>query len=258
MPGEPAQPIITLLSDFGNTDWYVAAMKAVLLRHCPTARHIDVTHDVPPGDILRASITLERVCSIFPPGVVHLAVVDPGVGSSRRPLVVSISGQFVVCPDNGLITWAHHRLGGARAMEITWRPGEPLSRTFHGRDLFAPVAGLLASGARPEQFTRAIDDPVLLDLAPSPLPAQTARVIHIDRFGNATTNVPSSALPPSPVIRMPHLDLPLLNTYADVPSGHPLALIGSSDLLEIAVRNGSAAQVLGLRVGDSFAIGEKP
>jgi hypothetical protein len=254
MPAEPAQPIITLLTDFGTTDWYVAAMKAVLLRHCPAARLIDVTHDIPPGDILRASITLERISSIFPPGTVHLAVVDPGVGTARRPLLARVAGQLLVCPDNGLLTWPHHRLGGSTVMQITWRPDTPLSRTFHGRDLFAPVAALLAGGTPPDQLARPISDPALLDIAPAPSPAQTARIIHIDRFGNATTNVPASALPANPVIRLPHLELRLTGAYADVPTGHPLALIGSSDLLEIAIRDGSAAQVLGLRVGDSFPI----
>src|SRR6059036_1497786 len=116
------RPIITLTSEFGLSDHYVAAMKAVLIRDCPLARLIDVTHNVPRHDILCGSITLERAVDGFPPGTVHLAVVDPGVGTDRRILVTEINRQIVVCPDNGLITWAWHRLGPGSAHELTWRP----------------------------------------------------------------------------------------------------------------------------------------
>src|SRR3954462_851526 len=139
-----ARPIVTLTSDFGTVDFYVAAMKAALLRTCPDARLIDVTHGVPRHDILCGSITLERAVDGFPPGTVHLAIVDPGVGTERRAIVVQINRQCVVCPDNGLITWSWRRHGNGRLYEIAWRPAKPASSTFHGRDIFAPVAAKLA------------------------------------------------------------------------------------------------------------------
>src|SRR5215207_3584145 len=146
-PPTPARsrPIVTLTSDFGTRDFYVAAMKAVLIRHCPDVRLIDVTHAVPRHDVLCGSITLERAVDGFPPGTVHLAVVDPGVGTDRRLLVAGLNGQTIVCPDNGLITWPWHRLGPGEAHELTWRPDQS-SNTFHGRDVMAPVAGMLAAG----------------------------------------------------------------------------------------------------------------
>src|SRR6185503_8133377 len=153
---------ITLTTDFGLRDSYVAAMKAVLLRHCPEARLIDVTHLVPPQDVLCGSITLERAVDGFPPGTVHLAVIDPGVGTDRRLLAVEVNRQLVVCPDNGLITWSWRRHNGGRAHEITWKPANP-SATFHGRDIMAPVAGMLAAGEPPAKLSRTVDDPILLD-----------------------------------------------------------------------------------------------
>src|SRR5687767_2870099 len=146
-PPYRGRPIVTLTSDFGTVDFYAAAMKAVLLRACPEARLIDVTHGVPRHDILCGAITLERAVDGFPPGTTHLAVVDPGVGTGRHLLVAEIKGQRVVCPDNGLITWAwrRHGAGEARAWQLTWRPQRTASDTFHGRDIMAPAAGMLAA-----------------------------------------------------------------------------------------------------------------
>src|SRR4051812_37651562 len=172
------RPLITLTTDFGLTDYYVAAMKAVLVRHCPQARLIDVTHQVPPQDVLCGAITLERAVDGFPAGTTHLAVIDPGVGTDRRMLVVEINRQRVVCPDNGLITWAWRMHGPGAAHEITWRPGRTPSHTFHGRDVFAPVAGMLACGESLQQLARPIDDPVLLDVAPASSVRERGRVIH--------------------------------------------------------------------------------
>src|SRR5215207_6556978 len=186
--------IITLTSDLGLRDSYVAAMKAVLLRQAPDARLIDVTHLVPRHDILCGSITLERAVDGFPPGTVHLAVVDPGVGTDRRLLVAEINRQTVVCPDNGLVTWPWRRLGRGEAYELTWRPDQPASTTFHGRDIMAPAAGMLAAGTPVSELARPIDDPVLLEVAPATDMPGRASVIHIDHFGNATTNLSRDVL----------------------------------------------------------------
>ena len=252
----PARPIVTLTSDFGTVDFYVAAMKAALLRHAPNARLIDVTHHVPRHDILCGSITVERAVDGFPPGTVHLAIVDPGVGTDRRCLVAEVNRQTVVCPDNGLITWTHRRHPGGRWHELTWRPSKH-SDVFHGRDIFAPAAGMLASGASVESISRQIDDPVLLNVEPSAADRGSARIIHIDVFGNASTNLIHESLGPRRVrtVRVKGRDLGRLRrTYWDVAPGKPLALIGSSGLLEVAVRDGSAQQELGLKVGDEVAV----
>jgi hypothetical protein len=187
-------PIITLTSDFGLSDSYVAAMKAAILHRLPGAALIDVTHQVPPQDILAGSIALERAIDACGPGAVHLAVVDPGVGTRRRILVVQIRDQYVVCPDNGLITWPRRRLGKARAFKLIWRPGRS-SRTFHGRDIMAPAAAMLAAGRRLHEIARPIDDPILLNIHPARRPARTGRIIYIDHFGSATTNIPAASLP---------------------------------------------------------------
>jgi hypothetical protein len=247
-------PIVTLTTDFGLDDWYVAAMKAVLLSHAPVARLVDVTHTIPPGDLIKGSITLERAIASFPPTTIHLAVIDPGVGSDRRALVIRIHQQLVVCPDNGLITWAWRRFGGGEAFEITWKPLSQ-SNTFHGRDLFAPVAGMMASYRALLDLAKPISNPMLLDLHPSSGP--TGQIIHIDHFGNATTNILASSIPPDGQVRIGNLTLPVRRTYSDVPSGQPLALIGSSDLLEIAVRDGSAAENFSLGANNPVSVVSK-
>lgn len=242
-------PILTLTTDFGTADHYVAAMKAVLLRACPAATLVDVTHAIPRQDVASGSFTLERAIAAFPAGTVHLAVVDPGVGTNRRLLVFEVNRSTVICPDNGLITWAWRCHGGS-ARELTWRPTVS-SHTFHGRDVMAPIAGRIAAG---EPFDFPPVEPVLLDLAPSPS-GRAGVVIHVDVYGNATTNIRAAGIETTGEWRVGTHGLgPLRQTYADVAIGRPLALIGSSGLLEVAVRNGSAADALGVRVGDRVEI----
>jgi S-adenosyl-L-methionine hydrolase (adenosine-forming) len=245
MPRKLSQPIITLTSDFGLTDSYVAEMKAAVLRECPDARLIDVTHLVPRHDVLFGSIMVERAVSAFPAGTVHLAVVDPGVGSSRRLIVAKIKQQTIVCPDNGLITWAWRMHGAGDVFEITWRPRK-CSQTFHGRDILAPIAGRVGSRLRLRGVVRRIDNPVILNL-------REGQIIHIDSFGNCVTNVRSAK--PQAAITVRGRSVGSLRTaYSDVPIGKPLALIGSAGLLEIAVREGSARDKLKLKVGDEVVL----
>jgi S-adenosyl-L-methionine hydrolase (adenosine-forming) len=250
-----ARPIITLTTDFGLSDFYVAAMKAVLLRHCPDATLIDVTHNVPRHDILCGSITLERAIDGFPPGTVHLAVVDPGVGTDRRLLVVELNHSTIICPDNGLITWAWRLHPGGKVREITWHPHRS-SNTFHGRDIMAPMAGMIAAGTASNHLSKTIEDPILLEVAPA-IDGVRGEVIHIDHFGNATTNIPYESTNGSctKAVRIRGRSVgKLRRTYWDVAPGKPLALIGSSGLLEIAVRDGSAAEDLKVRVGDAVVM----
>ena len=250
-------PIVALLTDFGLLDTYVAEMKGVLLANCPTARLVDVTHQVPPQDVLTGSILLERVLRVFTDGTVHIVVVDPGVGTDRRLLLAVIGGQFVLCPDNGLLTWPLRRLGmPAKVYELTYRPG-PASPTFHGRDILALAAAALASGdAVVSDLAGDPVDPVMLDVAPATGDRPTkGTIIHLDHFGNATTNVPGESVEHAKRIKIRGKSIgPVRRTYGDVTIGKPLALVCSSGLLEIAVRNGSAATSLGLKVGTTIAI----
>jgi S-adenosylmethionine hydrolase len=252
-----SRPIVTLTSDFGLSDAYVAQMKARILRECPDVRLIDVTHNVPPQDVLCGSISLERAVDGFPPGTIHLAVVDPGVGTDRRLLLVKINGQIVVCPDNGLITWTWRSHPPGNAHEITWRPTK-FSATFHGRDVLAPVCGRIACGEPIARFARPIHDPMLLDLAPANNDAKRGQIIHVDHFGNATTNIAVDDVrgrnSPRAIRVKGRAVGKIRKTYWDVAPGKPLALIGSSGLLEIAVRDGSAARELKLKVGDEVVI----
>jgi hypothetical protein len=277
MPPNPPGigPVITLTTDFGLSDSYVAEMKLALLRHAPTARLIDVTHAIEPQDVLGGSVQLERSIAASDPGTFHLAVVDPGVGSTRRILVTQLARQTIVCPDNGLITWPWRRLGAGKVYELRWRPSSPSpsqgeggvrvepgrksrtsSSTFHGRDIMAPAIAMLAAGKRLSQLAEPINDPILLDVHLAD-PTGPARIIHIDHFGNAVTNLPRNAIVGQPTVRLGRRNLGhIRQTYTDVAIGKPLALIGSADLLEIAVRNGSAAHTLGLKIGDEVKLAE--
>ena len=247
--------IITFLSDFGLRDSYVAEMKAAALEFAPRATVIDITHEIAPQDVVSASVTLGRVIDAFPRRTIHVAVVDPGVGTARRLLAVEVNRQIVLCPDNGLITWVWRMHRDAKAHMIRWEPKRRRGVTFDGRDRFAPVAGLLASSKKLSTLAERIDDPILLEFAPAPTGATRGKVIHIDHFGNATTNVPGEGVANGAIVSVGRRSLGRLRqTYADVEVGQPLALIGSGNLLEIAVRNGSAAKDFKLRVGDVVSI----
>ncbi|HEX3358537.1 MAG TPA: SAM-dependent chlorinase/fluorinase [Tepidisphaeraceae bacterium] len=243
-------PIVTFTTDFGLADSYVAEMKAAVLKQVPTAVLVDVTHLIGPQDVLAGSVVLERAIAAFPYGTIHVAVVDPGVGTDRRILVVEINRQRVICPDNGLITWAWRMQSDARAYALTWKPAE-ISTTFHGRDIMAPLAGMLAKEASIQSIAVPIRDPVLLDIAPS---IDRGRIIYIDHFGNAITNIrPAGHRGDSIIVKKKSIG-PLRKAYADVARHGAVALIGSSGLLEIAIRDGSAAKKLRLKVGDKVRI----
>ena len=238
--------LITLLTDFGTADGYVAEMKGVLLTLAPGATIVDVTHDVAPQDVECGRLALARYWRRFPAGTVHVAVVDPGVGSERAALAVASDGRFLVGPDNGLLSPAL-LFRGARAVSL---PASPAAApTFHGRDVFAPAAAALAGGATLESLGAPLDSPIVRRTSEPRRLADggiEGEVITIDRFGNAVTNCLGLR---GGSIEVAGTSLPLRRTYADTPSGSPTALVGSSGLIEIAVRDGSAARELGLARG---------
>ncbi len=263
-------PIITLTSDFGLQDAYVGAMRGVLLGICPGAALADITHMVPAQDVVHGAWALRDAAPFFPAGAVHLAVVDPGVGGPRRAIIARAGGHLLVGPDNGLLVPAAEALGGVeRAWQID--PGRlgaraPRARspsaTFHGRDIFAPAAGWLASGVDPEALGDAVEG-----LLPLPAPAPQVslgrilgRIMTADHFGNLTTNVPASAIPDRARARVTLIDRAqpaiegLSRTYGDAAVGQVMALAGSSGYIEIAVNQGSARARLGADPGDAVEI----
>src|SRR5919199_3351856 len=186
--------IVTLLTDFGTADYFVGAMKGAVLAVNPRAQVVDITHEIPPQDVEAAAFTLLAAFDAFPPGTVHVAVVDPGVGSARRAVVVEGGGHLFVGPDNGVFGHVYERLGRFRVFHAVEERffREPVSTTFHGRDVFAPVAGALSRGTHPSELGPEVTDFVRLPFAaPFQRDASTlvATVIHIDRFGNCVTNV---------------------------------------------------------------------
>jgi len=257
-------PIITLLSDFGLEDGYVAAMKGVITGLAPEAALVDITHLVPPQDIAFARFRLLTVARYFPERTVHLAVVDPDVGTARRAVAVrSKSGSCFVGPDNGVLLGALEIDPPVHAVELAeprfWRTHSP-SPTFHGRDIFAPVAAHLAKGVALESLGHnlAVDELVRLELAPWVTIAGGVRgsIQAVDRFGNLVTNIPEAVLANHPVwlaTIVGHM-LPGHRTYADVAPGKALALVGSHGFIEVAVHRGDARQLLGAKAGDPVEV----
>jgi S-adenosylmethionine hydrolase len=238
--------IVTLLTDFGTADGYVAEVKGTILGRSPEAVLVDVSHDVAPQDVEAGRLALARYWRRFPPGTVHLAVVDPDVGSIRRALAVASDGRFLVGPDNGILSPAL-LLAGAEVVALP--VSSSASPTFHARDVFAPAAAMLASGSPVDALGTPIGDPVIRRTAEArrlPDGAIEGQIITVDRFGNAVTNLVAAH---GGVVEVGSLKLPLRRTYSDVTPGTPLALAGSSGLVEIAVRDGNAALSLGLGRG---------
>lgn len=240
-------PIITLMTDFGTADGYVAEMKGVILSNIPETTIIDVTHTIAAHDIVAARVALARYWPRFPQGSVHVVVVDPGVGTPREALIVEWERNFFVGPDNGVLTDALDQ-PGARAWSIRVDP--QASPTFHGRDVFAPAAASLVIGTPPSQLGRPLDAPVRLPLAePRGVDAATleGEVIAVDHFGNCVTNLRPES--PSGTVECGGRQLRVCRTYGDAGEGEAIGVIGSVGLLEIAVRNARADARLGLARG---------
>ncbi len=259
-------PIVTFVSDFGRDDWFVGVVHGVLASGCPDARVVDLTHEIPPGNVERGAFVLEAASGDFPPGTVHLAVVDPGVGTARRALAVAAHGQTFVGPDNGLLEWAFaDPRAEAHALTNERHFRTPLSRTFHGRDVFAPVAAGLACGAPLAEFGPRITDPVRLARhAPVELPGGLQGcVVFVDRFGNALTNLTAAALERAfPGVPETSLEVRVHDrriagvsrSYGDAAIGTLVAILGSSGRLELAQVGGHAAERWGIGERDRVTI----
>jgi len=260
--------IITLLTDFGTEDTYVGVMKGVITSICPSAQVIDLTHQVPPQDIATGAFLLDVSVDYFPEGAIHVAVVDPGVGTARKPVALRTAKAFFVGPDNGIFTLVLQRqqLLQAICLDNPRYHLPTVSSTFHGRDIFAPVAAHIACGVSMEELGTPIHRLQRLPLPRIRVDWQGIRatVVHIDRFGNAITNLTRDnydawrtrwdVKEPAVQVAASDIFLPIGTTYGDVARGKPLALFGSSGRLEIAVNGGSAAIELALRRGDTIKV----
>lgn len=255
-----SSPVVTLLTDFGTADYFVAAVKGVILTINPLASIVDITHEVPPQDIEAGAFTLLTCYRDFPAGTVHMAVVDPGVGSTRREIVVSAGSHYFVGPDNGLFSYVLDREPSHQTFHLTAREyfrQEP-SSTFHGRDIFAPVAAALSRGVKPTKLGPQIEDEVrLASLAPMKCYDRKVqgRIIHIDRFGNCITNFTRDDLPLTEGTRL-LIKRRVIKTfrqfYADQEGSKNqiFGIWGSAGFLEISLNGASAAKLLNAKRGD--------
>lgn len=251
------RPLIALVTDFGLQDHYVGVMKGVMLGVCPDAQLVDISHGIPPQDIVGAALELEAAYRYFPPGTVFLVVVDPGVGSARRALAIDTGAYRFVGPDNGVLALVATATSGRRVVElINPQYARPtISLTFEGRDRFAPAAAWLASGVDVSAFGPEVSAIVALawPVAREVSGCLEGTVVWVDRFGTLVTNIDRALIEALPAPADVFADLchvgALVTTYADAPPGGVCALLGSANRLEIAVRGGSAASTLGLGTG---------
>ena len=266
--------VITLTTDFGTSDAYVGVMKGVILGINPNVQVVDITHAVPPQDIHEAAFLIHSAYRYFPKGTIHVIVVDPGVGSDRQAIVCQTDHAFFVCPDNGILSYLlpeiendEEQLWHVVAIQNRAYYLPEVSQTFHGRDIFAPVAAHLSLGVLIDDIGPPLQNLVQLSLPPLTISNDklTGGIIKIDSFGNAITNISESELihlgnastrgTSNYEVTVGSTQLKRLNRiYAESEIGAPLAIIGSSGMLEIAVNGGSAAQVLGLKQGDAVTI----
>ena len=262
-----ARSIVALLSDFGTRDHFVGAMKGVILGICPDATLVDISHDVPTHDVLTASVELTASYRYFPTGSIFLVVVDPGVGSARRGLAADSGDYRFVAPDNGVLTAVFQEAPPKRVVELTERryARPTVSRTFEGRDRFAPAAAWLGKGIQLSALGRPVTDYVMLDL---PLPEITkdritGQVMRIDHFGNLVSNIDRKSfdrLAQAGSIQIKvgeHSVGRLVETYADIGDDEVCALFGSTDHLEFAVNSTSAVDRLGVERGTAVVVGRE-
>lgn len=254
-------PTITLTTDFGLTDAYVGVMKGVILSRCPAARLVDITHGIAPGRIASAAYVLSTAWRYFPDQSVHLAVVDPGVGTSRRIIAAQVGTHRFVAPDNGLLSLVldEAEADERRVVHVTRDDLNvvPTSRTFHGRDIFAPIAAALAGGMPLHELGNPVAGWIRLPVR-EPVEQDgriTGEVIHIDRFGNLITNIPAELVDERDAIEIAGRRIDgLVGSYGSVAAGELLALIGSTGRLEISTRGGDAASELSAELGTAVEV----
>jgi S-adenosylmethionine hydrolase len=258
----PQPPIVTLTTDFGLTDNFVGTVKGVILNLCPDAELIDISHAVDAFDILDGALTIASAYSYFPAGTVHLVVVDPGVGTARRPIIATANQHRFVAPDNGVLSLIYDREERVHVHHVTADHYflQPISQTFHARDVFAPVAASLAKGVEADKLGSEIQDFVRLPLPQPHAMAQNAirgQVLKVDRFGNLITNLTPQLLPallqpvpPAFKITIAGREISALcSAYGQGAPGHLFAILGSMGYFEIAANQASAAQMLGAGKG---------
>lgn len=253
----PVSGVVTLLTDFGHKDPYVGVMKGVILGICPTARLVDLTHEVSPQDVVEGALQLARAVDWFPEGTIHVAVVDPDVGSDRQPLVIVGEKHYYVGPDNGMFALALERdtVRDIRRIERYTLP--VLSATFHGRDVFAPVAGHLARGVKPADLGPPANPLRKLKLRMTKGEGANleAAVMLIDHFGNIITGAHFDQLGFQPkTVEVKGKKVPVKEAYSQVESGKPVAVRGSDGFLEISVNQGNAARHFGVQRGDRVRV----
>jgi S-adenosylmethionine hydrolase len=257
------KPTIAMLTDFGTRDHYSGVLKGVVLSICPDATIVDLSHDLPAHDIPFAALELAATYKYFPAGTIFLVVVDPGVGTSRRGLAAEAGEWKFVAPDNGVLTEVFHEVAPKRVVELTERKyARPtVSRTFEGRDRFAPAAAWLAKGIQLPALGRAVSDFRVLALPRARIDQGVVHgeIVRIDRFGNVVTNIDRKtaekfAAGPLQISVGSHSIARLVSTYSDIATGELGALFGSTDHLEFAAHAASAAEVLGVQVGDPVVV----
>jgi len=248
---------IALLTDFGHRDPYVGVVRGVILAHCPDAVLVDLCHEIPPQDLDAAAFALRVSVPYFPKGTIFVCVVDPGVGSQRRILWARTARHQFLAPDNGLLSWVKDPFVEIRSIanRSLWLP--EVSATFHGRDIFAPVAGRLAAGLKPDKLGPKMQ---YFQRFPFPEPQRCDRgvrgkILLIDRFGNAVTNLSPGHVASCNWVSCKGRRLPLRSHYAEAKPGEALALIGSSGYLELSVRNGDFSRAFKARPGDAVHAG---
>ena len=258
------RPVITLLTDFGSADHYAGAMKGVILGICGDAQLVDISHEITPYAIAEAAFSLSQAWTCFPEGTVHLIVVDPGVGSSRRPILAEAAGHHFVAPDNGVLTMLYDTVPGHEVREITASRyfRQPVSRTFHGRDIFAPVAAHLANGLGAAELGDPIGDYLRLGFAG---PARTGErtwtgtILKVDHFGNLITNFDAEAWQrlvsgPFEMKVGARVVTRMASNYAEMDAGELCIIAGSAGFLEVSVKQGTAGETAQARSGDMLEL----
>jgi S-adenosylmethionine hydrolase len=260
--------IITLTTDFGLNDHFVGAMKGVILEIAPEAQIVDISHAVQPFDILDGALTISQAYSYFPSGTVHMVIVDPGVGTARRPVVMTGERHLFVAPDNGVLSLIYAREERVSVRHVTAEHYflQPRSNTFHGRDIFSPIAAYLAKGIEPDRFGEEVTDYVRFNAPrPKPVDEHTLRgvVLKVDRFGNLVTNITPQDAPQLFRATPPAFKIAIGNklqatricaSYAEGTPGEVFGILGSMGFLEVATNRGSAYQLMGAGKGSEVNV----